>query len=136
MTIKALQHPLHHHIFLFRPHIVFFFLSLPLLMSLSSTFVVMATVPSLHRVEQNDILTQDSSSQCLFRLISNQAQLEPGLGPVTWTSVALLTLLCLKFCIIKCGSCLGVHHSHIFVDLLSKECEDAHTHDLKIKINK
>lgn len=45
--------------FLFRPHIVFFFLSLPLLMSLSSTFVAMATVPSFLRVERNDILTQD-----------------------------------------------------------------------------
>lgn len=54
MAIKALQHPLHRHIFLFRPHIVFFFLSLPLLVSLSSTFVAMATVPSWLRVEQTD----------------------------------------------------------------------------------
>lgn len=36
---------------LFGPHIVFLFLSLPLLWSLSSTFVAMATVPSWLLVE-------------------------------------------------------------------------------------
>lgn len=40
-------------------------------MSLSSTFVAMATVPSFLRVEWNDILTPDPLSQCLFGLTAN-----------------------------------------------------------------
>lgn len=40
-------------------------------MSLSSTFVAMATVPSFLRVERNDILTQDPLCQRLFELAAN-----------------------------------------------------------------
>lgn len=40
-------------------------------MSLSSTFVAMATVPSFLRVERNDILTQDPLCRRQFELAAN-----------------------------------------------------------------
>lgn len=60
-------------------------------MSLSSTFVAMTTIPSLLRVEGNDILPQASLSRCLFGLTSDTV-LEPGLWPLPWSSVAIFFL--------------------------------------------
>lgn len=130
MAIKALQHPLHRHIFLFRPHTVFFFLSFPLLLSLSSTLVAVATVPSLRRVERNDRLTRDSLSLCMFGLTAGPP-LGPGLGPSPWSSVAPVSLLCPKLWLFECCGFRLLIILQMSTGLSSRECDEADNHQIK-----
>lgn len=103
-------------------------------MSLSSTFVAMATVSSFLRVERNDILTQDPLSRCLFGLTANTqvaravapSWVIPGISPSPWclssvyqTSVAVPTLIILP----------------VSVNQSSKEWEVAATHVLDSRKN-
>lgn len=102
-------------------------------MSLSSTFVAMATVLSFLRVEPNDILTQDPRCLCLFELAANTVR-GHGCGPYsgpTWhffplfdarrpvyqTSVAVPALI---ICLVS-------------VNQSSKDWEEAGTHVLNIR---
>lgn len=105
-------------------------------MPLSSTFVAMATIPSLLRIERTDILLQASLSQCLFGLTSN-TQLGPGLGPLPWSSVALFFLfnICKLYLLDCCGPVPTLIILPVSMDLSSKECEEADTH-LKIEKEK
>lgn len=133
MAIKALQHPLHHHIFLFRPHIVFFFLSLPLLMSLSSTFVAMATVPSWLRVEQTD---NAPASFLKSLLVWVDLQHAAGARAGALSLVIGVTFFLFSICSFAYLTAVAVPTLiilHVFMDLSSKECEEAGTHFPKIK---
>lgn len=133
MAIKALQHPLHRHIFLFRPHIVFFFLRLPLLMSLSSTFVAMATVPSWLRVEQAD---NPPASFLKSLLVWVDLQHAAGARAGTLSLVIGVTFSLFSICSFAYLTAVSVPTLiilRVFMDLSSKEYEEAGTHFPKIK---